>query len=327
MKKIIIVLLVFTVITFCFPILAVFLFPKNSPAPTSPNVPIKTDDTQTDVVFMDERTNEVSTTSMRDFLIGSVASEMPAEYDEQALMAQCIASHSYLLNLKSVNETDPEFKGAWVKVNPVAKKGYVTKDALKTMWGDNFDMYYNKISACVDEVLDTVVLHEGQPALTSYYAISAGQTQPSENVWAHSLPYLVSVDSALDLTSPDFLATLSLTPQEFFDGIGTRIGDNKLAPEPSNWIKEIVYSTTGYASEVIFTPDISVSASQIRETFNLRSCAFTIEYLDSRFVITTSGYGHGVGMSQYGANSMAVTGKTYAEILMHYYPTTTLGSI
>ncbi|MEG2053676.1 MAG: stage II sporulation protein D, partial [Oscillospiraceae bacterium] len=256
---------------------------------------------------------------LKEYLIGAVAAEMPADYSVEALKAQAVCCHSYALSLKLTNKDKPELNGAWLTVNPTAKEGYITKEIMQTLWQTDFNTNYAKIQTAVDEVVNVVATFNGSPALTCYHAISAGQTENSANVWQQELPYLTGTDSTLDVTSPNFLQTQTFTPQQMYDALIVNFTGLDLTCDPANWFGEINYSTAGYATSLVLNKGVTVEGKDFRNALCLASTALEIEYADDRFVITTKGYGHGVGLSQYGANALALTGKTYSEILQHYF--------
>ena len=165
-----------------------------------------------------------------------------------------------------------------------------------------------------------VLYWDGAPALATYFALCNGTTESSEAVWGRALPYLVSVDSALDLTSPDCEQTVTLSAQEVSDRLKLAFYELKLEGDPSIWFPEPVRDAAGYVESMQIEGQ-TLKGTELREALGLRSADFTVAYDGAgQFTFTTRGYGHGVGLSQYGANAMAITGKGYEEILAHYYP-------
>ena len=160
-----------------------------------------------------------------------------------------------------------------------------------------------------------------------YHAISNGATQASEAVWGTALPYLVSVESLFDVSSPEYEQSLSLSSIEVSQLLNQSIMGLDLSGDPSGWFSQMERTPAGYVSKVHFG-QASCNAADVRTALGLRSTDFTASYdaASDTFTFTTKGYGHGVGMSQYGAHAMALTGKTYREILAWYYPGTSLSS-
>ncbi|MEG2931306.1 MAG: stage II sporulation protein D, partial [Ruthenibacterium sp.] len=271
-------------------------------------------------------TNTVDTVPARDFVLGAVAAEMPMSYSDEALKAQAVASHSYALALKvRTNGGDPNLQGAYFTANPAQRLGYLTDDIMRSFWGDAYAANRKRLEAIADSVEDTIIKYDGLPALACYHAISNGVTEDSAAVWGSALPYLVSVDSPYDSTSKDYSATVTFSLAEISDALRTQLA---IEPdgEPQSWFGPLDCTAAGYV-QTVHIGTHTASGADFRKALGLRSAAFTIEYTDAQvFSITTHGYGHGVGMSQYGANAMALTGKTYRDILTHYFPGTEFGS-
>ena len=276
--------------------------------------------------ILDERTGEVAEVSVRDFVRGAVAAEMPITYPDEALRAQAVASHSYALAVKAQSDPDdPNLKGAYFSANPDQRLGYITETVMRAMWGEAFEENRARLDTIVDSVLNEVLLYEGAPALACYHAVSNGKTEDAAAVWGGSVPYLVSVDSTLDLTSPDYEQSFTITKQEFAQYLAEAYPDLALTGDAAAWLGEVQRTAAGYVQNIVIGGKIC-GGTAVRRALSLRSADFTIEWTEEHlFQITTRGYGHGVGLSQYGANAMALTGKTYREILAHYYPGTTLG--
>ncbi len=346
MKKAIPLVLLFAALIYLLPLTAL-LFPEReaaAPPPTSAAAPASDSAPEPQappasslpaapkeeppLLILDERSGEVREVSVREFVRGAVAAEMPIDYPDEALRAQAVAAHSYALACKAqADPNDPALKGAYFSANPDQRLGYLTETVMRAMWGDAFEANRQRLYAIVDSVLDEVLLYDGQPALACYHAISNGQTGSAEAVWGSPVPYLVSVDSTLDLTSPDYEQSFTVTKQELAQDIGMVFPDLELTGDAANWIGAIDRTAAGYV-DTISIGGVSCKGTAVRTALRLRSRDFTITWTDEHlFTITTRGYGHGVGLSQYGANALALTGKTYQEILAHYYPGTTLGPV
>ncbi len=179
--------------------------------------------------ILDERSGEVREVPVREFVRGAVAAEMPIDYPDEALRAQAVAAHSYALACKAqADPNDPVLKGAYFSANPDQRIGYLTETVMRAMWGDAFEANRARLYSVVDSVLDEVLLYEGQPALACYHAISNGQTESAAAIWGSEVPYLVSVDSMLDLTSPDYEAGAGTGYQHGVSGSGACGGRGEL---------------------------------------------------------------------------------------------------
>lgn len=305
--------------------------PESTSAPTEPQLPPVSDALPVEeapLLILDERSGEVREVPVRDFVRGAVAAEMPIDYPDEALRAQAIAAHSYALACKAqADPNDPTLKGAYFSANPDQRIGYLTETVMRAMWGDAFETNRTRLYTIVDSVLDEILLYEGEPALACYHSISNGQTESAAAIWGSEVPYLVTVDSMLDLTCPDYEQSFTITKQELAQDLGTVFPDLALAGDAANWIGAIERTAAGYVHSISIG-GVSCSGTAVRSALRLRSRDFTITWTEEHlFTITTHGYGHGVGMSQYGANALALTGKTYQEILATYYPGTTLGPV
>ncbi len=280
------------------------------------------------LLIYDEGSGEILTVSVRDYLIGAVASELPMTWPDAALQAQAIACHSYILYCKE-NADTAALGGAYLSADPARRQGFMTDEVLQSYWGDDYATNYARLSALVDEVLDVVVLYDGEAAATSYFAISNGTTETSEAVWGTALPYLISVDSSADTAAEGYIVSTTYTTAQIESTLATVFGlavgsDSGIAA--GDYFGARTMTDAGYIA-TIEVCGTTIAGTVLRSAFGLRSSCFWVDYnSDGTFTITTAGYGHGVGLSQWGAKFMADDGSSYAEILAHYYPNTTLGS-
>ena len=303
--------------------------PTASPVPDAASVPPAVVPPQTGnalapLYILDTGAQQVLTVSVRDYLIGAVASEMPMTWPDAALQAQAVACHSYALYCKANN--DPaDYSGAYFAADPARRQNFMTDAVLRSYWGVDYTANYARLAALVDEVLDTVVCYEGAAAATSYFAISAGRTETSQNVWSTSLPYLQGVDSTADKAAPDYARTITYTGQQMYDALVLNLGLQPDGYADAEYFGSCSYTNAGYVRSITVC-GTEVSGIRLRSALGLRSACFAIAYANDTFTITTYGYGHGVGLSQYGACAMAQAGSSWQQILQHYYPGTTLGS-
>lgn len=295
---------------------------QSTPQSASEQSPVQ--NAEESFLILNEDDAQVHTVSARDFVLGAVAAEMPMSYPDEALKAQAVASHTYALAQQALNDgSNTALQGADFSANPSQRLGYVTQEMMREMWGGAYDENRARLEQMVDSVLTQRVVYNGAPALTCYHAMSCGSTEASEHVWGTAVPYLVSVASPYDVGAQDYEATLSFTQQEMALELQELLGGTEPQGEPDTWFGEAQATPAGYIT-AIDVQGASVAGTALRRALGLRSTAFTIAYADGVFTVTTRGYGHGVGMSQFGANAMALTGKTYEEILAWYYPGTQL---
>ncbi len=258
------------------------------------------------------------------FLVGSAACEVPASYNSEAIKAQMIACHSYYLYCRENGLPDDDLNLSYDESH---MQKYASKDRLKEFWGSGFDEHYEKFMTCAKEVKDIVVKYKDEIALTPYYAVSCGTTQSSEKEWGAELEYLVPVESKKDALSDDYLKIKTLSVQEMYDRFMLNFAGLELDMEhPDEWIGDISYNESGYVDTVKINKS-KIRGRDFRKYFELPSSCFMIFFEDNEFSIATKGYGHGVGLSQFGANQLAAEGKSYAEILNHYFPNTELSTI
>ena len=276
-------------------------------------------DTTDTVCFTDQSTGQSVTLPLREYLIGAVAAEMPVRWPDEALKAQAVAAHSYALYRR---DHSTEENGAWFTADPARRQGCLTDAVLHSYWGTGYAANYARLSALVDAVQTQVLYYGDAPAGTSYFAMSNGRTEASENVWGTALPYLIPVDSGTDLSADNYQYTAVFSAaqvQQAFSGLG--ITADLAAPE--SWFGPVEQTSSGYTKSLTVCGQ-TVSGTALRQALGLRSTCFTVQYQSGNFSFTTRGYGHGVGLSQWGAKAMAEQGADYADILAHYYPGTQL---
>lgn len=258
------------------------------------------------ITVMSSETGGTKRIEMREYLIGCVAAEMLPGCHEEALKAQTVASYTYAKRLTE-NSSD------LITDSPLTHQGYADRQTRMENWGSDFEKNEQKISQAVDAVYGYSVKYGGETALTLYHSISAGQTQSAEALWGEDYPYLQSVQSQGDRLSPDYISKTVFEPEEFASLLGLS-GEG----DCTEWVEEL-QSKDGYVTSAVICGK-EFTASQIRNALELKSTAFEIECDDEKITVTCKGHGHGVGMSQYGADYMARQGSTWREILLHYYP-------
>lgn len=257
--------------------------------------------------------------TVQEYLVGVLAAEMSPAYHEQALKAQAVAAYTYLLCKKSEQESSPDasLKGAYLTNDSSTHQGYLTKEQRKEKWGDKADSYEKKLQKAVNEVGGKVITYEGKPIVAAFHANNSGVTQSAKTVWGGEVPYLQSVTSAGDKLSPDCIKTVAITPQQFSQSVSSLEGC-ELSGEASGWVGKIKKDSHGFV-ESVEVGGKTYSGMALRDAVGLRSAVFSYEFKDGNLHFTTEGYGHGVGMSQYGADYMARQGSTWEEIIKHYY--------
>ncbi|MBO4523764.1 MAG: stage II sporulation protein D [Ruminococcus sp.] len=270
---------------------------------------------------LDISSGKVLEVPVLDYVIGAVCAEMPANFGTEALKAQAVAAHTYAerRRISAANSSDPDLKGADFSNDTSKYQGYFTKEHAKECFGDRFEENFAKIASAVEEVLPYIITYEDVPIIAAFHSMSGGYTESAENVWGVPVDYLVEVDSLSDMTAPHFREKTAFSREELKVALEAAFPDIKLSSDMKEWLKVMSVSDSGTVLTVAIG-DITVSGSEIKDALGLRSASFEISFFDNQAEITTKGFGHGVGMSQYGANAMAAEGKNWREILSHYYP-------
>lgn len=240
---------------------------------------------------------------LEDYVTGVVGAEMPALFDSEALKAQAVIARTYALKASSMGR---------VLSDNESTQSYKDNGDLASIWGGNFDSYYSKIKDAVNSTKGVYLTYNGNYIEAVYHSTSNGQTEDSSNVWGNYYPYLVSVDSIYDNSNPSFSVSKSFSYGDLSSKLGISVS------------RDSEFNVLGYTSggrvRSINVDGVEFSGVSFRSMLGLRSADFDIVKDDSGVVITTRGYGHGVGMSQYGANGMGKAGYSYRDILLHYYP-------
>ena len=266
------------------------------------------------VKVMSASSNNITEMPLKEYLIGVVAAEINPSYHEEAIKAQTIASHTLLLYVK--NHKSDKLKGADISDSSATHQGYMSEADQKEKWGDSFETYHSKIAKCVDEVINQTLQYDGEYINAAFHAISNGKTENCKDVWGGSFPYLTSVPSIGDKLSPAYQSQVTVTEKEFKKKLKEH--NIEFKDDAKKWIENITNTETGMVKSIQICGK-TLKGTEFRTIFSLKSSTFTYKYEDEKFIFTVNGYGHGVGMSQYGANYMAQQGFTYKEILGHYY--------
>ncbi len=265
-----------------------------------------------------------------EYIKGVVAAEMPAKFHIEALKAQAIAARTYAIS-RSIRFQDghPDHKKAPLCTSTHCQ-AFLSKEDLREIHGDKWmEDYWGKIEDAVDTTSQMLIYYGGEVIEPLYHSTSGGQTEDSVHVFANNSPYLKSVESPYEEEAPKFKETKEFTLKEFISILNKEYKEIKI--DKDNFldkIKLIERTPSGRVKEIAID-GVVIQGREIRNLFGLNSTNFTISY-DKKInliEIVTYGYGHGVGMSQWGANGMAKTGKTYEEIIKHYYQGVEIGKM
>ncbi len=256
---------------------------------------------------------------LEDYLCGVVAAEMPASFPEEALKAQAVAARTFTLSSASAYKHGE----AAVCADPGCCQAWLSEESLRARWGDDYEARARKIRTAVEETAGQILCYGDEPVFAAFHSSSAGATEDCGEVW-NPRPYLISVSSpetAEDV--PNYVSTVSCWPTDFRDTLLSLHPEADFSGPANGWIGEIRRDASGRVAEAALG-GVSFEGTELRRLFSLRSTAFDLRLEDGLFVFTVTGFGHGVGMSQYGAKVMAEQGAAYSEILAHYYPGTEL---
>lgn len=261
--------------------------------------------------------------TMAEYLPGVVRGEMPAAFSQQALDAQAVAERTFICYHMAGGRKDahPE---ADVCTSPACCSAYVSQEDAAARWGDKAEEYETKVQQAVRDTDGQIILYDGSPILAAFHSSSAGVTANSGDVWVSTLPYLHSVESPEgEDTVPNYYSVKEIPAAEFQQTFLAAYPEASFAGGPETWITGRVENASGRV-ESICIGGITVEGTQVRSLFGLRSACFTAEAAADRVTFRVTGFGHGVGMSQYGANRLAQEGKSWQEILHWYYTGVTI---
>lgn len=255
------------------------------------------------VAVKDTKTESVKKYDIEEYLIGVLAGEMPASFNKEALKAQAVASRSFAYYKINTSSSDYDL------TNDTSSQVHITYEQMREKWGNDYDKYLNIIKNAIKETENEVLMYNNEVIPAYYFSMSNGYTEDGALVFNEDKTYLKSVSSKGDKNNPNFMVTKEISKDEFCSKLDIEchvIDINDIHRSASNRVQSIKINNKVF------------NGTDIRWLLGLRSTDFDIEIKDN-VLITTRGYGHGVGMSQYGANSMAQIGSTYKEILKYYY--------
>lgn len=262
------------------------------------------------IFISDEK--KVKKISLEEYLVGVAMSEMDESYKDEALKAQIVAAHT-LLEFRKQENKDKKYD---ITDDYSIDQGYLSYEKRVEKYGKSTDELENNVKKLVKDVKNELIYYNGEPILAVYHDTSGGKTENASDIWGEDYPYLKSVDSISDLLNPKYLSTVTYTKQEFSSLLKTI--DGTLTKDEKAYIGAKETTDSGTVKSIKIGKK-SFSGEQIRTAFSLRSANFDLIFEEDKFIFTVRGFGHGVGMSQYGANFLAGEGVDYKEILKSYY--------
>ena len=252
--------------------------------------------------------------AMDDYLTAVVLCEMPPAFEPEALRAQAVAARTFACRQMHHGKHE---NGA-VCADSACCQAWQDEDALRERFGADFDANWEKAAEAVTATQDEVLTYDGKLIDATFFSCSGGRTEAAVAVWGSDVPYLQSVESYGEQAARRYASEAEFSAVEFRDKILAAAPDADLTGEPDGWLGAVSY-TEGGGVDVITIGGAELTGVQMRAAFALNSTQFTLEFADGAFHFSVLGYGHGVGMSQYGANYMAQQGYGYRIILPYYY--------
>ena len=297
--------------------------PAAEPEPAAPETAAVHHDWDVTLTIQDGDTTEQMT--LERYLTGVVRGEMPASFEMEALRAQAAAERSYVYYQLAAGRKDAH-PDADFCTDHTCCSAYLSETAAREKWGGDFAPWNTRVEQAVSDTDGQVVLYNGRPILAVFHSSSAGRTAAAGDVWSGDLPYLVSVDSPEgEETVPNYYSTVTFTAAEAKEKLLAAHPELKLSGTPDRWFGAAAENGSGRV-ETVSVVGTDIEGTELRRIFGLRSACFTVAADSESVTFRVTGYGHGVGMSQYGANQLAREGKTWQEILEWYYTGATVGN-
>ena len=326
MKKMLIYLLIFISACFAIPIIFTSRSVENANAKTNieNNNNKKLTESNydykkyTEIKLLHADTNKVENIKLDEYLYGVVSAEMPASFEEEALKAQAVVARTYTI-YKIVNGSG-KHKNADICDDSGCCQAWISKEDRLKKWAESTrEDYWSKIVNAVNQTQGKIITYNGKPINAFFHSNSGGATEAPINVWGGSnYPYLQTVTTAGEDAYSQYSSSVTVTQKEFEEKIKKEHSDFKINFKEKDCIKIEEY-TEGNRVKTMKVGNLKLSGVEIRNIFGLRSANFKVTMDKQNIKFEVTGYGHGVGMSQTGADSLAKQGKTYEEIIHHYY--------
>lgn len=269
------------------------------------------------IKLLHKTTGQIEELPIDEYLLGVVSAEMPASYEQEALKAQAVVARTYTVyKIKNNAKHD----GADICDDSTCCQAWISKEDRLAKWEENLRQeYWNKIEQAVYETKGKVITYNGEVIDAFFHSNSGGKTENVSTVWGGAdLPYLQSVETAGESEYNQYASEVSFTKQEFENKMKQNHADFQINYDEPECIKVLEY-TQGNRVKTIKIGNLNLSGVEVRTILGLRSANFEVALNQDNINFSVKGYGHGVGMSQTGANTLAKEGKTYDEIIKHFY--------
>jgi stage II sporulation protein D len=274
--------------------------------------------------------DQIMEMNLEEYIKGVVAAEMPAEFDLEALKAQAVAARTYAARTMRMHGGSGSIQhpGADVSTDPREGQAWASEQTLNNRWGSfKFSRYWAKVSRAVEETRGLVLIYNGEMINALFHSTSDGQTEDSAEVWGQKMPYLNSVACPWDEKSPRYKGNKEFTISELEDYLGPDAGVVTVAKNGKSDLVQVIERTAAGRIKKIRVGSKVFEGTTVREKLGLQSTNFTWSFEGEKIRFDTVGYGHGVGMSQYGANGLAKEGKGFREILQYFYQGVQLANV
>jgi len=260
-------------------------------------------------------------TTVEEYLPQALAAEMPVSFEPEALRAQAVAARTYIVYC--TEHENPRHPDADLCTDSGCCMAWLDEAALRGHWGADYESNLELMKSAVQDTDGRILVCDAEPILASFHSSSAGMTEDGSELWG-DVPYLTAVVSPeTENDVPDFVTTVEVSVENFRESLLLLHPDTVFPEDAGQWLQGSELDESGRVRSVTIA-GASFSGQEMRKLFSLRSTAFTLAYEDGIFKFTVTGYGHGLGLSQYGANVLARKGFTWEEILHHYYTDTDL---
>ena len=268
------------------------------------------------IKLLHKKTGEVEQVNIDDYLCNVVSAEMPADYEIEALKAQAVVARTY--TIYKINNKKHE--NADICDDSTCCQAWVDKETRFSRWEESKrESNWEKIQKCIQETQGQIITYQNQPINAFFHANSGGKTELPVNVWGGTgLPYLQVVETAGEEGYKQYESEVELTQDELIEKLKTKYSDISIDFSNQENLKILEYTDSGRVKTVKFG-NHEISGIETRTLLGLKSTNFEISKENDKIKFTVKGYGHGVGMSQTGADAMAKQGKNYKEIINHFY--------
>ena len=315
MKDILMILAMFAVMIFGLPLLIKGLPEPSGAAVQENGAPVFPDTLN---VYLSD-TGEIRNMTAEEYLEGCLAAQIAVNYEPEALKAQAAASAAYALRLMDdLRGSGKMPDGADISDDSRTCQPYFTPEKREEMYGASYGTYAGNIRAAAEYGKTHIITYENEPIYAVYHAVSAGNTCPSEYIWGAAFPYLRASASEADREFINFECVNEMKYEEIRRALIAYDAGIEIPADPALWFTDINANEDGYVISAKIGKN-TFSGGDLWRILGLRSTAFTVKYENGIFTFTTKGAGHGAGLSQYGADAMALSGSSAADILRHYY--------